>query len=402
MKKYTGLGRKWVLMWIVIPILAFLLSMSSVYAYFTAVTSNRGGSATTGSVIVKISDENFYTSAGSTSVNLQNVLPGQTLTFAGKVLNDGQYAIYSIIEFSIVVGGEEVVDCGYFTADGKTEICEEYDPLVTYNVPATALNINQSVSFSHSYTLDLYDFDDDYQGEQIHFYVYARAIQQQNIASAIVATNQLLSSCAVTSRLPKMYKEVEYLESTGTQWIDIDYPLTSNITKLKTQTQFILTDKNGSASYLFGITTSTSPYYCYWAPQIHSNTNAFRFFHMGDSAYVTNGSIGLNTLYTFETYTEKNGTSYFINNGNKQSVSGGTWRVPAGSPYLFALNSSGTADRFTKAKLYYHRFIVDDVLVRDLVPCYRVTDHVAGMYDLVSGQFFTNQGSGTFGIGAVV
>ena len=38
----------------------------------------------------------------------------------------------------------------------------------------------------------------------------------------------------------------------------------------------------------------------------------------------------------------------------------------------------------------------NDSLVRDFVPCYRKSDSVIGLYDLVSQTFFINQGSGSF------
>lgn len=47
-------------------------------------------------------------------------------------------------------------------------------------------------------------------------------------------------------------------------------------------------------------------------------------------------------------------------------------------------------------RYYYLKMWLDDVLVRDYVPCYRKSDGEIGMYDLVSNSFFTNAGSGTF------
>ena len=41
-------------------------------------------------------------------------------------------------------------------------------------------------------------------------------------------------------------------------------------------------------------------------------------------------------------------------------------------------------------------------MVRDLIPCYRKVDNVAGMYDLVNDVFYTNEGTGEFIIGNVI
>lgn len=35
----------------------------------------------------------------------------------------------------------------------------------------------------------------------------------------------------------------------------------------------------------------------------------------------------------------------------------------------------------------------------NLVPCYRKADNVPGFYDVINSAFYTNSGTGTFGIG---
>lgn len=65
--------------------------------------------------------------------------------------------------------------------------------------------------------------------------------------------------------------------------------------------------------------------------------------------------------------------------------------------YLFAQNYKGSprfgGERKISAFRYYDK---SNALKCDLVPCYRKSDGVIGMYDLVSGAFFTNAGSGSF------
>jgi hypothetical protein len=36
------------------------------------------------------------------------------------------------------------------------------------------------------------------------------------------------------------------------------------------------------------------------------------------------------------------------------------------------------------------------VLVRNFIPCYRKSDNVIGMYDVINDAFYTNSGTGTF------
>jgi hypothetical protein len=47
-------------------------------------------------------------------------------------------------------------------------------------------------------------------------------------------------------------------------------------------------------------------------------------------------------------------------------------------------------------KLWYFKISESWTLVRDFVPCYRKSDSVIWMYDLVGKQFYTNAGSWTF------
>lgn len=67
--------------------------------------------------------------------------------------------------------------------------------------------------------------------------------------------------------------------------------------------------------------------------------------------------------------------------------------------YLFARNRSGAVDYPCKATIYYSKISENGVLIQDLIPCYRKADSKPGMYDLVSKQFFVNQGTGEFLVG---
>ena len=69
--------------------------------------------------------------------------------------------------------------------------------------------------------------------------------------------------------------------------------------------------------------------------------------------------------------------------------------------YLFARHGTNGVQVYDNegTRIYYHReYLANGTLVLDMVPVKR-SDNVLGMYDLVSGQFFTNQGTGTFTAG---
>lgn len=79
---------------------------------------------------------------------------------------------------------------------------------------------------------------------------------------------------------------------------------------------------------------------------------------------------------------------------NQQKIlSGGTRSLSASRPlYVFSGNvgSYGYA-RTLSGQLYYLKMSNGGSLVRDFIPCIRLTDQVAGMYDLVSHSFFKSE-----------
>ena len=47
-------------------------------------------------------------------------------------------------------------------------------------------------------------------------------------------------------------------------------------------------------------------------------------------------------------------------------------------------------------KLYYFEMYDNDILIRHYIPCYRKSDGKIGLYDIVEGKFYTNEGEGEF------
>jgi hypothetical protein len=70
-----------------------------------------------------------------------------------------------------------------------------------------------------------------------------------------------------------------------------------------------------------------------------------------------------------------------------------------GDVYLLAMNVSNKAQYMPKGLLYKCEIFKNDILVHNLIPALRIADSKPGMYDLVSGQFFVNQGTGEFTYG---
>ena len=70
--------------------------------------------------------------------------------------------------------------------------------------------------------------------------------------------------------------------------------------------------------------------------------------------------------------------------------------------YLFAVNDNGhlSTTVYNKNRIYYFKMYNNNTLTQHLVPA-KNSSGVVGMYDTVSGEFFTNKGSGSFIAGPV-
>ena len=65
--------------------------------------------------------------------------------------------------------------------------------------------------------------------------------------------------------------------------------------------------------------------------------------------------------------------------------------------YIFCYNYLGNASLHSKIKLYELKtWDMSGKLSRHYIPCYRKSDNVIGMYDLVNDTFYTNKGTGVF------
>lgn len=191
------------------------------------------------------------------------------------------------------------------------------------------------------------------------------------------------------NRLPKEYIEVEYLESTGTQYLSTDITNATNRSYLKVNVKYIyegtytgrlygITDANANQSYFLG------------------RYNNFAYNKGGDyivlTDYVKNGI---------------NDYSATFNNGNillkineGQQTATATYRTL--SKGLFGIFCRYRVDVSTYAELEsiklckFEAFSSETNCILNLIPCKRKSDNKPGMYDIVNNKFYTNQGTGEF------
>lgn len=189
--------------------------------------------------------------------------------------------------------------------------------------------------------------------------------------------------------LPKEYYPIEYLQSTGTQYINSGYNPGGN-TRVVTRLEVV--EEIGSESMTFfgsRQTSAGSKAYAVWG----QNTNQRLRWDYNAAAY------SLDTIpYLNEWEIDFNMNTFDANELHKTATKA-TYTVTR-PMYVFALNQETfNSNQIARMKLYYMKIYDSGEIVRDFVPCIRETDSKPGLYDRINGVFYTNAGSGEFLVG---
>ena len=183
--------------------------------------------------------------------------------------------------------------------------------------------------------------------------------------------------------LPSGYRQLEYIQSTGTQYIDTGFQANNN-TRVVVDAQFV---SNSSPQTLFGGRTGASSK----TYTLMLTDGTFRSDYNG--SYSQTWSVDLLGRYTFD----KNKETTTID-GTSQAYTNAAFQCDY-NLILFALNNAGTIQWQASMKLYSCQIYDNGTLIRDYVPCKNSSDE-PGLYDLVNQQFYSNAGTGTFVIGS--
>lgn len=180
------------------------------------------------------------------------------------------------------------------------------------------------------------------------------------------------------SRLPEGYTEVEYLQSDGAQVINADV---ASYCRAQLDVRFLPTG---------------------------------RFHYMGVGANPPNcfGCDAQNQLSLGSTYalpgldaTQRHTVVFDLYEGGSTLTAEGLSVSREGSIVIQRFGLFGTAGYLAYSQcccqLYGAQLYKGDVLKQDLVPCVSPSGE-AGLYDLVTGKFFGNSGTGAFTTGPVV
>lgn len=186
-------------------------------------------------------------------------------------------------------------------------------------------------------------------------------------------------------RLPSDYIELQYIQSSGTQYINTKFKPNNN-TRVLCVFELL---ESGRAYGIFGSRTA------------YKNTS-FTFFVYAEGVNIQD-EYGFNStnpmsssLALYEIDKNKNVT--FIN-GVDYTFPSATFQTNY-EMYIFGVNTSGsphtnTVNQLGSLRMHSCQIYDNDILVRDFVPCKTLTGTV-GMYDVVNSIFYTNAGTGSF------
>ena len=181
------------------------------------------------------------------------------------------------------------------------------------------------------------------------------------------------------SSVPSTYTQLEYLESTGTQYIDTG--ITDQAMRWTIVAQRV--DTTGGEMLVWGLGPSWGQYMSTFRDYRGWNVRERDVYygHANDKVTVTHEVVGSDAnFYVNNTLVD---TLIHINRTNS-------------SAYLFGVISGTKFDYPFIGKIFSAKAYKNNAPVRDFIPARRDSDGELGMYDMISGNFFTNDGTGTF------
>ncbi len=201
------------------------------------------------------------------------------------------------------------------------------------------------------------------------------------------------------NELPYGFQRVEYIETSGTQYIK------TNIKPAEVDEVEAVLTRTGTSGQQYFIGTRTV-----------GNDTALGYSiyftaHGGNIYYplVWNGTgsdIEIDT--EFSTLTEfKNGTDKFYLNGtllNSHKYDESRYLEGTNIFIGCTINNASSQSPQYLCTAKFHRIVFrkNGIEVANFIPCYRTLDDEIGLYDVVQGVFYTNNGTGVFAKGSDV
>lgn len=197
----------------------------------------------------------------------------------------------------------------------------------------------------------------------------------------------LYNAAPVPSRLPAEYQEVEWIGSSGTQLLLVGLSLSGSTPEaFEMEAEIAVPELNASTAILMGMNSEGGFYI--------SNVQSGSAVGLGPSIVFSNLNVTQKHKYVLTW-----DASYGIATCEGQTIQRSRSALKTTNFSFF-----GDYEKLflSKCRIYSAKVKQSGVYVRDLVPCYRKSDNVIGMYDVVGEAFYTNRGTGAFTKGADV
>ena len=178
--------------------------------------------------------------------------------------------------------------------------------------------------------------------------------------------------------LPKRINFVNYIQSSGTQYIDTGFKPNQN-TKVEIKMQS--SNQDGDSVWIFGCQTSWGSngfaVSTYTAEFGTSQTTGINFYDGNDHTIIFDKGV-----------LKKDGSTIWTGSGTFQTIY---------NMYISGINAAGTGASLI-GKIYYAKIWDNGTLIRDYLPCLD-KDGVACLYDQVNEEYVYNAGTGVFTTG---
>lgn len=204
--------------------------------------------------------------------------------------------------------------------------------------------------------------------------------------------------------LPAGYKRCEYIEGTGTQFIDLgSIPIGE-----KSGFRIRLNVTKGTGANAFGGYVPNTKNFSYFGLR-YGNSSFFTSNYSSNIyspvAYFEKILYGTDVEYAYKYDNVRSLFSVQIN--GKETGTSSAFTMPNCSYALFSFKDANgiirsSAVEVAKMKLMLFEVFSGENIQAKLLPCIRLEDQSAGMYDIVSDTFFGNVGTGSFVAGNTV
>lgn len=192
-------------------------------------------------------------------------------------------------------------------------------------------------------------------------------------------------------RLPKGYKELTYIQSSGTQYIDTGVNGESGV---EFYAGWEFTSIPSSGICIIGSIADNARVY----PAYPNKGN----WGYGYGSYIS-GSVAAEVGKKVDIYSKLTAGEQKLQIDGETVLSGTiATSYNNGFPmYMFALNNTGSTSNFVSGKLYNAKIVQNGIIVRNFVPCVNPNGNI-GLYDLVTSAFFGNEGTEAFIAGEAI